>query len=259
MDLSTTSQTEFTESKIDNGEKSGTNTSKSDIVQKIKKNLFKQERDRLWKVTKQIRQSKSLNDFLNNTASVIQSEFKADRVIIFRFEDDTNGQVITEAKALGWTPTLEQTMPVSCFGQRSAADYQTKGYVAIEDIANFKSTPYQKQLLEEFQVKASLAIPILLDPIFPEANALTNIWGLLVVQQCSQPRQWQEDEINLLERLSIELTRVVQPPLPRLQSEENLVATVEREMHRSMQRMLHEIRHSLKADRVLIYGFNPGT
>ena len=237
------------------------NSSKSDIVQKIKTSLFKQERDRLWKVTKQIRQSTNLNDFLSNTTVALQTELKADRVIIFRFEDESKGKVIAESLTSGWTPTLDRTISGSCFGAQTAADYQSKGYVAISNVHNNGVTPYQKQMLEGFQVQASLAVPIMLDPFLSEANAyaLNNTWGLLVIQQCGQPRHWQEDEVNLLYQLSIELTRVVQPPIPRLQSgkQQDLVAIVDREMHQSMERMLHEIRRSMQADRVLIYGFNP--
>ena len=238
-----------------------TTTNKTDIVQKIKTNLFRQERDRLWKITKQIRGAKDLNDFLNKTTVALQTELKADRAIVYRLDSENKGQVIAEALTSGWTPTLNKTISSNCFGGQTTANYQDRGYVAIENATNSQLTPYQKQLLAEFQVQGSLAVPILLDPYLPETNAhaLTNIWGLLVVQQCSQPRQWQEDEINLLYQLSTELTRVVQPPIPRLQAgkQEDLVATIDLEMHRSMQRMLDEIRLAMEVDRVLIYGFNP--
>ena len=140
-------------------------------------------------------------------------------------------------------------------------DYYLQEVIAIEDVNHNHLTPHQKQLLERFQVQASLAIPILLDSYLGEDNAyaLNNVWGLLIVQQCREPRQWQEEEINLLSQLSGELTRVIQPPLPRLQSgkQPDLLTTIAQEMQQVMQGMLHQIRHSLKVDRVLVYGFNP--
>ncbi len=80
----------ITEMKIDNDPKSSSN--KNEIIQKIKTSLFKEERNRLWKVVKQIRQSSKLDDFINNTATVIQKELTADRVAIYRFEGETNGR-----------------------------------------------------------------------------------------------------------------------------------------------------------------------
>ena len=81
----------------------------------------------------------------------------------------------------------------------------------------------------------------------------------MVVQQCSEPRSWQEEEINLLYQLSGELTRILQPPLPRLQSgkKADFITAIDREMQQFMEGMLQEIRQSIKADRVWVYGFNP--
>jgi len=238
-----------------------TNSSKSDLVQKIKKSLYKQERDRLWKVIKQIRQSTAKNEFINNTVKVIKQELKADRVLIYRFTGENKGEVIAEALVSGWTPALDKTISCNCFGAEKASNYQEQGVVAIENLDSAKLTPYQKQLLSGFQVQASLALPILLDSLSTESNSydLGEVWGLLIVQQCSQSRQWQEDEINLLYQLTMELTRVLQPPLPRLKSgsQQDFVSVINQEMHQSMRDMLHEIRHNLKVDRAWIYNFNP--
>ena len=95
-------------------------SSKPDIVQKIKKSLFKQERDRLWKVVKQIRQSTELNEFLQKTTTVIQKELKADRVVIYRFENENNGRVVAEGLVSGWTPTLNTVIPCLGFGGQQA-------------------------------------------------------------------------------------------------------------------------------------------
>jgi methyl-accepting chemotaxis protein PixJ len=236
----------------------GTN-SKPDLVQKVKKSLFKQERDRLWKVVRQIRQSTELSDFLQKTTTVIQTELKADRVAIYRFENEYSGRVVAEALVSGWTPTLDSVIPCVCFGAPKASDYQSQDFVAIDDVRVGQLTPHQKQLLEGLQAQASLALPIMFDGYETNNYALNEVWGLLIVQQCSQPRNWQEDEINLIYQLTIELTRVLQPPIPRLQSrkQENLLTAITKEAQPSMQRMLDRLRQSIKADRILIYSFNP--
>ena len=237
------------------------NSAKSDLVQKIKKSLYKQERDRLWKVIKQIRQSTEQKDFINNTVKVIQQELQADRVLIYRFVGETKGKIVAEALVSGWTPALDETLSCNCFGGQKASDYQDQGIVAIENLDSAKLTPHQKQLLSGFQVQASLALPILLDSLSADSNGyeLGEVWGLLIVQQCSESRQWQEDEINLLYQLTMELTRVLQPPLPRLKSgsQQDFVSVINQEMQQSMRDMLQEIRHSLKVDRAWIYNFNP--
>ena len=235
-------------------------SSKSDLVQKIKKSLYKQERDRLWKIMKQVRQSSQQNEFFSNVVKVVQHEFAADRVLIYRFDSENTGKVVAEALVPGWTPGFNETLSCNCFGALKAADFQDRGFVAIESPDNEEVTPYQKQLFEKFQVQASLALPIMLDSYAQSSGyELDRAWGLIVVQQCQQPRHWQEDEINLLYQLTIEITRVLQSPLlsSRANAARDLVANMEHSMELSMEEMLHELRQNLKADRTLIYGFNP--
>jgi methyl-accepting chemotaxis protein PixJ len=237
------------------------NNSKSDLVQKIKKSLYKQERDRLWKIIKQIRQSQDQHDFFNNIVKVIQHELKADRILIYRAMGESNGEVVAEALVPGWTPAIEETISCNCFGGQKISDYQTQGFIAIENPDGGGLTPYQKQLFAKFQVQASLTLPIWLDSVVSENSdyQLNKVWGLLVVQQCEQPRQWQEDEINLLYQLTMELTRVLQSPSLSLKSkgQKDFIAQMEHSMQQSMGEMLLEMRQTLKGDRVCAYGFNP--
>ena len=236
------------------------NNAKSDLVQKIKKSLYKQERDRLLKVMKQVRQSTEQQDFFDNLVKVVRHEFQVDRVLIYRFDSEDTGKVIAEALVPGWTPGMDETLSCNCFGALKASDFQAQGVVAIENPNSDRVTPYQKQLFEKFQVQASLALPILLDSFAQNTGyELSKAWGLLVVQQCQQPRQWQEDEINLLYQLTSEITRVLQSPLlsSKAKAPRDLVAAMEQSMEQSMAEMLDELRHNLKADRTLVYGFNP--
>ena len=255
MDSSSTYQEQSTNGAIE------ANSSKSDLVQKIKKSLYKQERDRLWKVIKQVRQSHKQDDFFNNVVKIVQHELKADRVLIYRFVGEERGEVIAEALVPGWTPAKQETLSCNCFGAAKAADFYHQGFIAIENPENSGVTPYQKQLFEKFQVQASLALPILLDSFSSQTSAyeLNKVWGLLVVQQCEQPRQWQEDEINLLYQLSMEQTRILQSSLVDINASGggDSISKMGQEMLQSMQSMLPEIRQNFQADRTWIYAFNP--
>ena len=235
-------------------------SSKNDLVKKIKTNLFKAERERANKIIKQIRQAKNFEAFLVKTVSVIRQNLKADRVLIYQFEDQNEGRVIAESIIEGWTPTQDEIIPCSSFGGQKILDYQSKGFLAIQDVKQSRLTPYQKQLLEKFQVQASLSIPITLNSFSLENDnyASNKVWGLLVVQQCSKPRSWEEEEINLLDRIATELTIVVEKNQPSFQfgNQQDILGKIDREMQELMQDSLHQIRESLKADRALVYAFN---
>ena len=209
---------------------------------------------------KQVRQSSAQEEFFSNVVKVIQQEFAADRVSIYRFDGSDRGKVIAEALVPGWTPGLNETLSCNCFGAQKAADFK-KGFVAIEHPESDRVTPYQKQLFEKFQVQASLALPILLDS-FAQSNRyqLNQAWGLLVVQQCNQPRQWQEDEINLLDRLTNEITRVLQSPLlsSKANAAKDLVATIEQSMQQSIDRNAGRTTPQPQGRSCFgLWGFNP--
>lgn len=230
-------------------------SSKSDLVQKIKKSLYKQERDRLWKIMKQVRRASQQNEFFSNVVKVVQHEYAADRVLVYRFESENTGKVIAEAVVPGWTPGFNEILSCNCFGAQKAADFQKQGFVAIDSRDREEVTPYQKQLFEKFQVQASLALPIMLDSYAQTSGyELNRTWGLLVVQQCQQPRQWQEDEINLLDRLTVEIARVLQSSTNYFESDEEDLITATMQ---SLQNTLQEIRETLDGERVWIYAFNP--
>ncbi|MDJ0715977.1 MAG: GAF domain-containing protein [Prochloraceae cyanobacterium] len=236
-----------------------------DKIEQFKRKLFKQERDRASKIIKQIRQSQDIDSFLFKTTAAIQEELQLDRVFIYRFDpksEGQKGQVVAESLVRGWTPAIDEILPCIGFGSTYASEYESQGFVAIEDVEREKLTAYQKQLLQKFQVRASLAFPILVNDTYASEDKtyeLDKVWGLLVVQQCEEPRQWQEDEINLLYQISVELTLGLQQDQPRLQlsQQKDIFTTINQEMQILMQEMVDKIRGLLKADRVLAYGFNP--
>jgi light-regulated signal transduction histidine kinase (bacteriophytochrome) len=64
---------------------------------------------------------------------------------------------------------------------------------AITDLKNSQLQECHMALLQEFQVKANLVVPILQQE---------QLWGLLIAHQCSGPRQWTSFETELLLQLA---------------------------------------------------------
>ncbi len=116
--------------------------------------------------------------------------------MIYRFRDKDQGIVLAESIEGGYTPSLGKALPARIF-EVGDGPYQQQQMVALEDIYQVSLSPYQLQLLEQFQVKASLSLPITLEG---------QVWGLLVVQQCSSSREWKETQISLLCQIVSELT-----------------------------------------------------
>jgi PAS domain S-box-containing protein len=75
-------------------------------------------------------------------------------------------------------------------------------------------------MLEGFQVQSNVVVPILLaEPLSnsTDSNNQPNnrqnnqtLWGLLIVHQCFETREWEEHEIKLLQQLSVQLAIAIQ-------------------------------------------------
>ena len=220
---------------------------------------FKSERQRLLTIVSHMRQASDIDTLLKATVTEIREHLQVDRALIYRFQVKDQGVVLTESMVGGYTPSQGETLAVQIFGGENGAVYQQQQMVAIEDIYQKNLSPYQLQLLERFQIKASLSLPIVIEG---------QVWGLLVVQQCSSPRQWQETEISLLYQIVTELTLSLQPAAFRAQmqrqfEQQKVLAKVIEKIQQSpdintiFRTATQELRQLLKADRVVIYRFNP--
>ncbi|NDJ19683.1 GAF domain-containing protein [Myxacorys almedinensis A] len=215
------------------------------------------QRKQLLAIATQMRQTSDLDALLKVFVKVARETLQADRAIIYRFDMGDAGKIIAESLQRGWSPALHETLPVTCFCFDQPQDYIKQQAVLIEDINRVDLTPYQHQLLERLQVKASLSLPIML---------AGQPWGLLIVQQCSRTRLWQESEITMLYQLCLELTVCLQQSefssqLDQQEEKEKAIFKVIDRIRRSLdisaifRTTTQEVRQLLKADRVGIYRF----
>ncbi|MDZ8068088.1 MAG: GAF domain-containing protein [Nostoc sp. DedQUE08] len=217
------------------------------------------EVEQLQAIASRIRQFSDLDTLLATAVMEVQSALQADRVVVYEFTNPTLGIVAAEAMRDGFTPMLKEKLPAVTFGLGSGKVYQQEKLVAIADTYTASLSPYQKQLMERFQVRACLSLPIL---------TKDGVWGLLVVQQCTAPRQWQNAEIRSLKLLAQELeaqlqVAVIQATLQQEVEKDQILTGVANKILQSkdvdtiFRVATQEVRQSLKCDRVAIYRFNP--
>lgn len=152
-------------------------------------------------INQRIRQSLNLDEVLNTAVAEVRQLLQCDRVTIYRFNPDWSGTVVVESVAQEWTPILGRNIQDYCFKKTKASLYQQGQIRAIEDIYNADLTECHIRLLEQFQVRANLVVPL------QHGNKL---WGLLIAHHCSETRRWQEAEVDLLRQLSVQLSVAIQ-------------------------------------------------
>ncbi|MBD2519409.1 diguanylate cyclase [Nostoc sp. FACHB-973] len=152
-------------------------------------------------IAQHIRQSLDLDKILNTTVAEVRHFLQTDRVIIYRFNPDSSGVVVTESVAEGWQPILNREITNSYFVQTQGLSYQQGKSKAISDIYTAGFEPNYVKLLKKLQVRAKLIVPILQGD---------RLWGLLVAHHCSAPREWQSWESKLLQQLATQIAIAIQ-------------------------------------------------
>ncbi len=210
-------------------------------------------------IAAKIRQCSHLDNLLATAVVEVQTALQLERVVVYQFANATSGTVVAEAVADGLTPMLGEKLPAVSFGLGSAQLYQQEQLVGIADVQTASLSPYQKQLLDRFQTRAFLSLPILNND---------KVWGLLVVQQCSAPKEWPDSEIQFLKLVSQELEMqlllaAIRTQLQQeVQKDEMLVGVANKILQSlSLDSIFRTTtvttRQLLQCDRVAVYRFHP--
>ncbi len=235
------------------------------VEQQVRNNVMaathqemKNERERVQAVALEIRNATSSQSVMQAAVSKTREVLQADRVMILRCAADDQGKVKAESLGGGWTPGQGESLPLSLMGGETRKDYESGQVFAFNRSQPIDFTPYQLQLLERFQVKASLTLPIVMND---------DVWGLLVVHQCGQYRQWRESEIDLAYHVVTELRLKLQATefraeVSQYQEQENLVNGIVNRIRETLdvekvfKTTTQEIRRFMQCDRVVVYRFN---
>jgi diguanylate cyclase (GGDEF)-like protein/PAS domain S-box-containing protein len=171
---------------------------------------YKIERDFLSTISMRIRQSVSLKEVLASTVSEVREFLKAERVIIYQFQPDMSGWIVSESFVPPWTSCLNLQIEDTCFQNNRGGSYQTGKIRAINDVEKAGLSECHLTLLARFEIKANLVVPLIISEQQNNDTRQNELWGLLVVHQCSSPRQWQDLEVEFLRQLSIQLGIAIQ-------------------------------------------------
>ncbi len=173
-------------------------------------------------VIQKIRQSLDIPTIFQTTTQELRQTIYCDRVVIYQFNPDWSGQMVAESVESGWKilveeqeidPSLKQNAmgTENCYKDLSNPNViddtylqEEKGgiysqgtkYRVVENIYEAGFTDCYIELLESFQAKAYINVPIISN---------NKLWGLLACYQNSAARKWENPEINIVIQIGAEL------------------------------------------------------
>ena len=154
-----------------------------------------------------IRQSLKLQDILATSVKEVRQLLNADRVLVYQLISQMQGCIVAESILPQWTPFLGFQVEDTCFQRTQGEEYRRGKIWTATNIYEAGLSDCHIQLLEQFQVKANLVVPILLEN---KETLAVDLWGLFIVHQCSAPRQWHTFEVELLKQLTVQLAIAIQ-------------------------------------------------
>ena len=175
------------------------------------------ERERLFvQVASQIRQFLNLEQILQTTVREVRDFLQTDRVIIYQFSPDLAGEIVAESVGKGWTSILRLQIQDTYFQERRGNRYYQGQSWVVDNVDEVDLTKCHLELLKQFEVKANLVVPILVnnqepeDSFSPSQVSHLKLWGLLVAHHCENYRHWQIYDVELLERLATQIAIAIQ-------------------------------------------------
>jgi PAS domain S-box-containing protein len=175
-----------------------------------------QERLRLVStIALRVRQSLNLEEILSVTVTEVRKLLGCDRAVAYQLQPDFRRKIVAESVASGWQSLIETQTNDLCVQQYANETYRQYQTQAIANIYEAGLTKYYVRLLESYQVKAKLVVPIVLKQ---EESLIANcqspsdrsLWGFLGVHQCSNFREWQPAELQLLDELGVQIAIAIQ-------------------------------------------------
>lgn len=149
--------------------------------------------DLLRQVTAEIRSTLDSKVILQSIVRNVRSLLKTDRVVIYQFAANSQGEVIVEDVADVYPSLLGKVYDVAYFPLEYVPQHFEHQVWFVGDVTQANLHPDHTKFLQSIQVKANLVVPI---------QAGSELWGLLIAHECGAPRNWDETEISLLQQLA---------------------------------------------------------
>ncbi len=206
------------------------------------------ERERLLvEISYRIRQVLDLDQVLETTVREVRRLLKTDRVVLYKFAPNWSGTIVVESVGSQYRSILNAQIHDPCFADGRMAQAYAEGWIrVINDIYDGSLNPCHVELLEQFEVRANLVVPIVYNNNGQDSSGL---WGLLIAHHCTGPRFWQQQDLELLQKLSVQVAIAIHQA-QLYQQLQDLNATLEHQVQQRTQQLQQALDRATVLSRI---------
>lgn len=138
------------------------------------------------RIAQRLKQTLQRDTLVQRTVDRLRTLLKVDRVVLYHFYSQWQGQVTFESIEFPGLSIFGSTGADDCFNEDYAELYLQGRILAIANIESEPIHPCHRDFLRSLDVRANLVAPILTQK---------GLWGLLVAHHCQKVRTWNEADI----------------------------------------------------------------
>lgn len=174
---------------------------KNNSIEEILKSRIEQE-NILHTLTQQIQDNLELDTIIQNTIERVKDLLKIDRVLIYQIDVPITTNSITkladlvtyETKASEGISSVLNFKEDNCLQWENVEQKYIDNFIlVINDIDNCSLSTCLTKVMVELGVKSKVVVPIIVKH---------KLWALLIVHQCTNTRNWDDNEIKFLKHIS---------------------------------------------------------
>jgi signal transduction histidine kinase/DNA-binding NarL/FixJ family response regulator len=231
-----------------------------------------QERQRLIATTAlRIRQSLDLEQILNTAVAEVQQLLKCDRVMVYQFATDTDGKIVASSVESYRTVALCDHVGTGDWRLETREQAGEQGAISWGKISTLPPVPpslvpnphyplspegappspipyiYELglcnclSLKEQFNTKANIVVPI---NVSSNGNPTPKLWGLLIAHHNSGEREWQTDDVEMLNEVSVQLAIAIQQA--ELLAQTQAALTKEKQLNAFKSQIIATVSHEYR-------------
>jgi PAS domain S-box-containing protein len=142
-----------------------------------------------------------LPEILETSVQKLRSLLGCDRLLIWQFQSDGSGKVISESVGADWRVAMQEAIADPNFREEVALRHSDSRAIAKENILTAGYPDAYLHWLKAYQVKSNFVVPMMVSG---------ELWGFLDGHQCMNYREWQNTDLLLMDEITVQIAIAIQ-------------------------------------------------